>query len=173
MEMKLIEVSPDIVRVNHIQKDGEQLDKQYSDVFEGIGCLPGDYMMDVDETIKPVQDVPRRVPVPLKAKLKEKIDDLVKTGIITKVTEPTPWISSMVSVLKPGKLRVCLDPRNLNKAIRRSHYPMPTVDDHLSDLANAKVFTVLDCKDGFHQVRLTKKALSLLASGLRLAGIDI
>ena len=116
MEMKLIEVSPDIVRVNHIQKDGEQLVKQYNDVFEGIGCLPGDYMMDVDETIKPVQDVPRRVPVPLKARLKEKIDDLVKTGIITKVTEPTPWISSMVSVLKPGKLRVCLDPRNLNKA---------------------------------------------------------
>ena len=52
MEMKLIEVSPDIVRVNHIQKDGEQLVKQYNDVFEGIGCLPGDYMMDVDETIK-------------------------------------------------------------------------------------------------------------------------
>ena len=161
MEMKLIEVSPDIVRVNHIQKDGEQLVKQYNDVFEGIGCLPGDYMMDVDETIKPVQDVPRRVPVPLKAKLKEKIDDLVKTGIITKVTEPTPWISSMVSVLKPGKLRVFLDPCNLNKAIRRSHYPMPTVDDHLPDLANAKVFTVLDCKDGFHQVRLTEESSKL------------
>lgn len=49
---------------------------KYADVFTGLGCLPGKYRIDIDPKAKPVQHSPRRVPVPLKAKLKEKIEDL-------------------------------------------------------------------------------------------------
>ena len=59
------------------------------------------------------------------------------------------------------QIRVCLDPKDLNKAIRRSKYPMPTIDGVLSDLAKARGFTVLDAKDGFHQVELTEESLCL------------
>ena len=113
--------------------------------------------------MKPVQHAPRRVPVPLKAKLKEKIEEMEQHGIIIKETEPTEWISSLVAVQKPEKLRVCIDPRDLNKAIKRPKYQMPTVDEVLPKLANAKVFTVLDAKDGFYQVKLDKES-SLLTT---------
>uniref|UniRef100_A0A803K3H0 ribonuclease H n=1 Tax=Xenopus tropicalis TaxID=8364 RepID=A0A803K3H0_XENTR len=64
----------------------------------------------------------------------------------------------MVAVKKPGKLRVCIDPKDLNKAFKRSHYPMPTIDKILPSLAKAKVFSVLDVKHGFWQVRLDKSS---------------
>lgn len=73
-----------------------------------------------------------------------------KRGIIKQVIEPTKWVSSMVVVRKPsGKLRICMDPNHLNKAIMRQHYQTPSVDEITAELANAKVFSVLDAKDGF------------------------
>uniref|UniRef100_A0A803JSR1 ribonuclease H n=1 Tax=Xenopus tropicalis TaxID=8364 RepID=A0A803JSR1_XENTR len=67
----------------------------------------------------------------------------------------------MVAVKKPGKLRVCIDPKDLNKALKRSSYPMPTIDKILPSLAKAKVFSVLDAKDGFWQVKLDKSSKNL------------
>ena len=66
-----------------------------------------------DETVRPVQHTPRLVPVVLREEVKDKLLDLEKRGIIKKVTAPTEWISSMVIVAKPGKIRICLDPRDL------------------------------------------------------------
>ena len=60
----------------------------------------------------------------------------------------------MVAIRKPGKLRICIDPKDLNEALKRNYYPMPTIEDILPSLAKAKVFSVLDAKDGFHQIRL-------------------
>ena len=72
--------------------------------------------------------------------------------------EPTDWVSSIVLVEKGTKLRMCLDPRDLNKAIKRPHYPLPVIEDMLPDLSQAKFFTVLDLKDGFWQVKLSEKS---------------
>ena len=55
---------------------------------------------------------------------------------------------------KNGALRICLDPKELNKAIQREHYPLPTTEDVATRLYGAKVFTVLDVRSGFwHVVR--------------------
>ena len=61
---------------------------------------------------------------------------MVDIDIIAPVHEPTEWVSSMLVVAKPNKLRMCLDPSDLNKAIRREHYPMPTVEEVASDQAH-------------------------------------
>jgi len=166
IELGLIDIAPEVLRVHHINPEDsttspEDIINKYKNVFEGLGCLPGEYNIDIDKSVKPVQHMPRRVPVPLKDKLNDKIDDLVKQQIIAPVTEPTPWISSIVTVLKPDKLRICLDPRDLNQAINRSKYQTPTIDEILPDLSNAKVFTVLDAKDGFHQVKLSEESSKL------------
>ena len=128
--------------------------EQYNDVFEGLGCTGDAYHIDIDSTITPVQHVPRRVPVAMKEPLKRKLAELTKQGIITKVEKPTPWISNMVAIMKPNKIRLCIDPRDLNKAIKRPKYQMPTLEEVLPTLSKAKIFTVLDAKDGFHQVKL-------------------
>ena len=92
----------------------DKLMRDFEDVFTGLGCLPGEYHIEIDPSIRPVQHTPRCMPVPLKAKLKEKIDEMEKEGIIIQETKPTDWISSLVAVQKPGKLRVCIDPQDLN-----------------------------------------------------------
>lgn len=55
-------------------------------------------------------------------------------GIVAKVTEPIDWVNALVMVEKPrtGDLRICLDPRDLNKAIKK---PLPTLDDIIAKLA--------------------------------------
>ena len=56
----------------------------------------------------------------------------------------------MVVVRKPNKcIRICLDPKNLNKYIRREHYQIPTKEDILAEMTGAKVFTKLDASHGF------------------------
>ena len=52
-----------------------------------------------------------------------------------------------------------IDPRDLNRAIKGPKYQMSTGDEVLPKLSKAKVFTVLDAKDGFHQVKLDNDAL--------------
>ena len=69
-----------------------------------------------------------------------------KKGILEKMTKPTDWVNSAVYVKKPGKLRVCLDPRELNKHIKIPKFRLPTMDDVISKLGKVKVFTVLRCK---------------------------
>ena len=145
--------------VNAVEAENEPLSKSkilndYKEVFTGLGCLPGEYHIEIDPSVKPVQHAPRRVPVPLRAKFKAKITEMEKKGVIARVTEPTDWISSAVTVQKNDKLRICIDPKDLNEAIKRPKYQMPTVDEVLPKLAQAKVFTVLDAKDGFFQVKL-------------------
>ena len=56
--------------------------------------------------------------------------------------------------MKPGKLRICIDPKHLNQNIKRSHYPLPTIEDLLPDLSKAKIFSVVDAKNGFCHVEL-------------------
>ena len=102
----------------------EQLGKEHPEVFgPGVGLLEGKYRIALDESVYPVQHPPRRVQVPLWAALKDALDDLVQQDILAPVQQPTLWVSSMVGVpKKDGKPHTCLDPRDLNKAIRREHY---------------------------------------------------
>ena len=97
----------------------------------------------------PVFHYPRRVSVALREPLKEELDTLVKQGIIAKVVRPMDCVNSCVCVTKPnGKLRLCLDPKDLNKAIKRPHHYTPTLDDVLPKLNGAPFFTIRDARSG-------------------------
>ena len=86
----------------------EKILHNYRDVFNGLGKLPGTYHIDMDPNAKSVQENPRRVPIPVKDELKSQIEELKTMGVnvIVKVTKPNPWISNMVAVRKPNKLRL-------------------------------------------------------------------
>ena len=94
----------------------------------------------------------RRQPVALKTKIVEKLNEMVKDGHIVKVDQPTEWVSSMVVVTRKDKIRICIDQSDLNKAIKREHYPMRTIEEVISTMPGAKVFSVLDAKSGFLQI---------------------
>ena len=126
----------------------EKILQDYKDVFEGLGNI-GKASLTVDPEVTPVHHAPRRIAVTLHKEVKAKLEELDKKKIIVKETEPTDWISSMVVVAKPGKIRICLDPKDLNKAVRRPKYPMSTLEEVLPKLSKAKVFATLDAKMGF------------------------
>ena len=92
---------------------------------------------------------------------------------ISKVTGPTDWVNSLVIIeKKDGSLRLCLDPGDLDTAIKREHYQVPTAQKITSDLAGAKYFSTLDAKDGFWQVELDKKLLICVLSIHHLGAIN-
>lgn len=81
------------------------------------------------------------MPAPKKKAMKREFDKMVADEIIIPFTEPTDYVSSVLAVpKKDGSVRICLDPKDLNIAIKRSHYPLPSVEDVISRLTNAKVF---------------------------------
>ena len=134
--------------------------EKYATVFgDGIGELEGEYRIRLDDTVDPIQHAPRRVPVALRDRLKATLDDMVRDDIIEAVEKPTEWISSMVVITKKdNKLRICLDPKDLNHAIRRENHQLPTIEDIATRLHGAKVFTVLDVRHGFWHVRLDERS---------------
>ena len=114
---------------------------QYSGCFEGIRHFPGDpYKFHLKPDYKPARHAPRKVPVHLETAFKEEIESLVKQGILEEVKEHTDWVNSYVIVEKDTgnhhspnhtdkkKLRICLDPRDLNEALEREPYHTRSVD---------------------------------------------
>ena len=85
---------------------------------------------------------------------------MVELGVLIPVSEPTGWVNSIVlseTTNDKGevtKIRVCLDPRDLNKAIKREHYYTKTIDEVVTQLSGAKFFSVVDAKKGYWHVPL-------------------
>ena len=142
----------------------ERVCSQYKDVFEGLGSLGAPLRLKVDKEVKPVHQPLRRVPEGLRTSLKDYLDNLETKGVIERVDRPTEWVNSVVIARKAnGKLHLCLDAKPLNKALKRCHFPMPVFEDILPELGKAKIFTKVDCKDGYWQIKLTEES-SLLAT---------
>ena len=79
-------------------------------------------------------------------------------GYIVKVTELIEWVSSMVVSVQ---VRICIDPSDLNKVIKRKRHPLRTSEEVISTTPDAKVFSKLEAKSGFLQIKLDE-ASSLL-----------
>nr|XP_015833782.1 PREDICTED: uncharacterized protein K02A2.6-like [Tribolium castaneum] len=154
-----------IKRIDQINKNyctvNDVID-EYRNVFIGVGVLDTAHHIEIDKDIIPVVHPPRRIPLSLQPKLEETLKELERQGIIEKVEYPTDWVNSLVIVeKKTGQLRLCLDPKDLNKAIKREHYMIPTAQDIIPRLAGKKIFTVIDMSAGFWHVPLDKESSDL------------
>ena len=133
----------------------DQILQEYSDVFEGVGRFPGlPYHIQVDPKVTPKQTPHRPIPIHLKDVFQKEINQMLKASVLLPVTEATLWINSFILVEKRDshgqvKLRICLDPTNLNKAVIREPYHFRTPDDISHMLADACILTVCDCKKGY------------------------
>ncbi|KAK7106746.1 hypothetical protein V1264_017967 [Littorina saxatilis] len=146
-----------------VKGDHPQLDVkgEYPDSFEGLGCLPGEVHLKVDPDVQPVVHAPRKIPVALHKKVKSELKRMEKEGVITRQEEPTDWVNSMVVVETSKKTRICIDPRDLNKAIKREHYPMKTIEEVVQNMPGAKVFSKLDATSGYWQLKLDEESSKL------------
>ena len=140
----------------------EQIMQRYPDVFDGVECFLGTpYHIQVDPSITPKQTPCQPIPVYLKEACKQEIDKMLKVGVLKLVHKATPWINSLLLVKakdKVGnlKLRICLDPNNLNKAIVRELYHFETPEDIAHLLVDACIMTLCDSKKGYWHQKLDK-----------------
>nr|XP_022902184.1 uncharacterized protein K02A2.6-like [Onthophagus taurus] len=152
-----------IKRIDLLNVSSEAFVKQNKDVFEGLGTFHDLCKIEIRNDAKPVVNVPRRVPLAIKDRLKQTLIDLEKREIISKVEKPTGWVNNLVIIEIPNKsLRLCLDPKYLNLAIKRiSNVLIPTIEDMKSKLSGKSVFSVFDLKDGFWQIKLDRDSSEL------------
>eukprot|EP00057_Strongylocentrotus_purpuratus_P014994 XP_011669468.1 PREDICTED: uncharacterized protein LOC105440709 [Strongylocentrotus purpuratus] len=157
LKLKLLTLHTRINEIKHSAQisSTDDLVRQYPDQFDKIGNFPGEYRIVLDPDVQPVVHAPRRCPIHLRDELKREFDDMEGNGVITKVIEPSAWVSSIaVSRKSNGKLRVCLDPKDLNRAIRRCHYRTITTDEVIHKLSGARHFSKLDAKNGYWSIKL-------------------
>ena len=138
------------------------------------GKLPNNVHMEIDSSVPPVVHPPRKIPIALLEPALEKLTEMEEDGIIIKEEEHTPWVSSMLVIdkrkvkeqntpLSKNDVRICIDPRDLNKALRRPHYPMVTVEEDANRLSGAKSFMSLDACSGYWQLPVNDESSKLLA----------
>jgi hypothetical protein len=88
--------------------------------------------------------------------LKEQLQDLMQKGSIR--PSASPWGAPVLFVKKKdGSMRLCIDYRQLNRAIIRNKYPLPRIDDLFDQLQGAKVFSKIDLCSGYHQLKIKKE----------------
>ena len=129
----------------------QQVVTQYPRVFKSqLGRFPGMVKVEVDPSVQPTITPTRRIPTALKERFKKEIDRLQSLGVIAPVDRPTPWVSSVVvATKKSGALRICIEPRPLNAALKRERYQLPILDDVLPELGRAQVFSTVDLRSGY------------------------
>lgn len=108
------------------------------------------------ENAKPYNIItPRRVPFPIAEAVKEELNRMEKNGVIQRTTEATDWCAPMVPVRKKnGSVRICVDFKQLNAAVKRPHCMLPNLEDIAPKLEGSQYFSTLDASGGFFQIPL-------------------
>ena len=123
------------------------------------GIIPGKVPLATCEGAQPCILPARREPIATKPAIKKELDRMVARDIITPVNEPTDWVNQMsVQYRKNGKIRICLDPRPLNKVLKSEHYQQPVLEEVLPELSKARVFSKLDLREGYFHCELDENS---------------
>ncbi|GKV15260.1 hypothetical protein SLEP1_g26056 [Rubroshorea leprosula] len=132
--------------------------REFPDVFpEDLPGLPPDreveFAIDLVPGTGPVSKAPYRMaPAELK-ELKVQLKELLEKRFIR--PSVSPWGAPVLFVKKKdGSLRLCIDYRELNKVTVKNRYPLPRIDDLFDQLKGAQVFSKIDLRSGYHQVKI-------------------
>ena len=161
IQLGLVQINCSITTVDTKReiKNIEDLANEYPDRFQSIGSFPGKQKIHIIDNATPVIQPPRKYPVHIREDLKRELEKMEDIGVIKKVNEPTDWVNAIAcSRKKNGALRICLDPKPLNKCIKRTHHKTPTLEEISHKLAGAKHFTKLDAKHGYWAIHLDEES---------------
>jgi hypothetical protein len=96
------------------------------------------------------------------AKLKKQIDELLSKGYIR--SSSSPWGSPILFVdKKDGSIRMCIDYRPLNDVIIKNKYPLPRIGDLFDQMKGAKIFSKIDLRSGYHQLKIRLEDIPKIA----------
>jgi hypothetical protein len=138
--------------------EAEWIGQQYDDVFIEPSTLPPhrdvDMKIDLQPGAAPPFQAPRPMSAPMLDELRKQLTKLQSAGFI--VPSNAPYGAPVLFVKKKdGSLRMCVDYRALNKITIRNKYPLPRIEELLDRLRHATVFSKIDLRSGYHQLRIT------------------
>lgn len=141
------------------------LDK-YEDVFAMPTALPPkrshDHKIPLIAGANPVNIRPYRHPPNQKDAIELMVKELLDAGVIR--ASHSPFSSPIVMVKKKdGSWRMCVDYRQLNKSTVKDKFPIPVIEELIDELQGAQVFSKLDLRSGYHQIRMCDEDISKTA----------
>ena len=93
----------------------------------------------------------------MKDRVKEELHKILDAGFIYPISD-SEWVSPLVLVPKKNvKWRICVDYRELNKATKKDHFPLPYINQVLDGIAGKKLFSFLDGFSGYNQIQMSPK----------------
>ncbi|KAL0551526.1 hypothetical protein IC582_010615 [Cucumis melo] len=139
----------------------------FLDVFpDDLSGLPPD--KEIEFTIEllpgtaPISQAPYRMASSELKELKMQLQELVDKGYIR--PSVSPWGAPVLFVKKKdGTLRLCIDYRQLNKVTIRNKYPLPRIDDLFDQLRGATLFSKIDLRSGYHQLKVRESDIAKTA----------
>jgi hypothetical protein len=158
-----VEASPDLTSIHVVC--------EFPDVFpEDLPGLPPDrnveFIIEVECGTAPISRCPYRMAPPELAEMKKQLEELLKKGFIR--PSSSPWGCPAIFVKKKDDtLRMCVDYRPLNAVTIKNKYPLPHIDALFDQLASARVFSKIDLRSGYHQIKIRPQNIPKTAFSTR------
>ena len=132
--------------------------REFPDVFPDdiVGLPPDrevDFTIDLILGIVPISIPPYRMAPAELRELKAQLEELLSKGFIR--PSISPWGALVLFVKKKdGSLRLCIDYRQLNRVTIRNQYPLPRIDELFDQFQGSRVYSKIDLRSGYHQLRV-------------------
>ena len=132
--------------------------REYPDVFpDDLPGMPPDrdieFIIDLVPGTSPISKRPYRMPTNELVELKKQIAELLEKGFIR--PSSSPWGAPVLFVeKKDGSQRMCVDYRSLNEVTIKNKYPLPRIEDLFDQMKGARVFSKIDLRSGYHQLKI-------------------
>jgi hypothetical protein len=145
-------------QLNASQGSEEPVVNEFLDVFpeEFLGMSPDrdiKFVIELKPGTAPIYNTPFRMTTVELAELKEHIKELLEKGFI--YPSSSSWGAPVIFVpKKDGTQRMCVDYHALNEVTVKNKYPLPRIDDLFEQLCGACVFSKIDLRSGFHQLKV-------------------
>jgi hypothetical protein len=145
--------------------------KEFAYVFpEELPGMPPEreleFTIDLKPGTEPIARTPYRMSTPELQELKMQLKELLDLGLIR--PSMSPWGAPVIFIRKKdGSWRLCIDSRQLNKATIKNQYPLPRIDDLFNQMKGATVFSKIDLRSGYHQLRIKEDDIPKTAFKMR------
>lgn len=128
-----------------------------------LGTIPGVEMKIKLIDDQPIISKPYPIPERLKEAVNNELERLLEKGIIRKARS-TQFASPAFPIQKKnGDIRLVVDYRRINKITQKEAFPFPNVREQLQGIPRAKIFSQLDLKQGYHQIKLAERSKKFTA----------
>ncbi|GJR90816.1 putative reverse transcriptase domain-containing protein [Tanacetum coccineum] len=135
--------------------------QEFPEVFpEDLPGIPPtrqvEFRIDLVPGATPVARAPYRLAPSEMKELAEQLQELTDKGFIR--PSSSPWGAPVLFVKKKdGSFRMCIDYRELNKLTAKNHYPLPRIDDLFDQLQGSSIYSKIDLRSGYHQLRVREE----------------